>query len=149
MTRAKAKVKPKKLLSQREIEGLNDEKRELELSLNDNEYGKGTQAEQTDKTKTQYEIKKLDHAIHEGSPGKVRAIEKDKLAKEEEALEKEIATGIPTWYEMNQPTKNPGAVRKHMAWSFRNKANIKRYKQIQRMLRPFEPKSIEVLRKEK
>jgi len=95
------------------------------------------------------EINRIGAAIHHGTPGNIRAIEKDKLIKEEKELEDAIAKGMPTFYEMRQPTKNPGAVRKHMAWSRRNKQNIARYKQIQRILRPLEPKSIEVLRKEK
>jgi len=149
MTRTKPKA-VKKLLSQREIEGLEEDKRELETSLSDsNEYGRGTAAEQVDRSKVKYEIKKLADAIHEGTPVKPRSIEKDKLVKEEGQLEEEISAGMPTWYEMRQPTKNPGAVRKHMAWSDRNKVKIRRYKQIQRMLRPLEPKSIENLRKEK
>jgi len=151
MTRAKAKAKPvKEYLSQREIDGLEEEKRELESTLHEsNEYGKGTSAEQADKTKLKSEINRLGAAIHHGSPGKTRGADKDKLAKEEKELEDIISEGMPTWYEMHQPTKNPGAVRKHMAWNNRNKNNINRYKQIQRILRPLESKSIEVLRKEK
>jgi len=153
MTRAKAKAKPatpKEYLSQREIDGLNDEKKELETALYEsNEYGAGTQGAQVDKAKLKSEINRIGAAIHHGTPNQVRAVEKDKLAKEEKELEDTISTGMPSWYEMHQPTKNPGAVRKHMAWSKRNKVNIDRYKQIQRILRPLEPKSIEVLRKEK
>jgi len=150
MTRAKAKARPapaKEYLSQREIEGLEDEKRELESTLYESDgYGS---SEQVDKGKLKSEINRLGAAIHHGTPSQIRAVEKDKLVKEEKELEVVISEGMPTWHEMHQPTKNPGAVRKHIAWSKRNIANIDRYKQIQRILRPLEPKSIEVLRKEK
>ena len=147
MTRAKPK---KKILSQGEIEGLKDEKHELETSLKEVEsYGKGTAAEQVDTGKMESDIRRLEDTIEYGTAKSPRGNDKDKLAKEEKELEDAISEGMPSWYEMHQPTKNPGAVRKHMAWSDRNKINIGRYKQLQRILRPLEPKSIEVLRKER
>ena len=146
MTRAKPK---KKLLSQHEIEGLKDEKHELETSLKEVEsYGKGTAAEQVDTGKMKSDIKRIEDSIEYGTAKSPRGHQKDALIKEEAELEVTIAQGMPSWYEMHQPAKNPGAVRKHMAWSDRNKINIGRYKQLQRILRPLEPKSIEVLRKE-
>jgi len=95
------------------------------------------------------ESKRLDRVIVDSSPVKTTGMTKDKFIKEEKELEEKIAEGMPTRYEMAQPTKNPGAVRKHMEWCKRNQANIERYVYIQRTIRPFEPKSIEVLRKEK
>ena len=148
MNRSKAKVRAK-ALSQRELEGLEEDKREIESSLREAEsFGKGTAAEQVDKGRMKSEIKKISETIDLGTPMSVRGDNKDKLIKEEAELEKEIAVGMPTWYEMRQPTKNPGAVRKHMDWCKRNKVRIGRYKQLQRVLNFSAPKSIENLRKE-
>ena len=147
MTRAKAKAKPKEYLSQSEREGLEDEKREVEVTLKQVERGYGKGQVDTDTLKA--EIKRIDNAIEERTPPSPRGLQKDKLAAEEKELEDKIAEGMPTWYEMHQPTKNPGAVRKHMQWCERNQENIERYRLIQKILRPMEPKSIEVLRKEK
>ena len=152
MTRAKAKRKApvKEYLSPTERENLQSEKRDLENTLKDMEgYGIGTAGAAIDKSAITREISMLGNAIDERTAPTPRAVEKDRLVKEEKSLEDAIALGMPTWYEMNKPTRNPGAVRKHMAWSDRNKLNIKRYRQVQRILRPLDPKSIESLRKER
>jgi hypothetical protein len=142
----RSQKKPTEFLSESERVGLLDSKKELENELNQEEkYGDNP----VNKAALQGQIKQIDKAIQERTPGKVRSAEKDKLVKEEKELEEAIATGMPSRYEMNQPTKNPGAVRKHMAWGSRNLNNIERYRQIQRVLRPGEPKSIENLRKDK
>lgn len=146
----RAQKKKQEYLSPVERENLESEKKELETTLAElEESGKGTQAEQIDRSRIKAEISRLDHAIEIRTPGRVRAIEKDRLHKEEKELEEKIAEGMPTKYEMRRPTENPGAVRKHMAWCNRNEGRIERYREIQRLLRPFEPKSIENLRKEK
>jgi hypothetical protein len=56
---------------------------------------------------------------------------------------------MPTRDEMRFPAKNPGAVRKHMAWSTKNAQRIERYRYIQRVLNPDDPRSVENLRREK
>jgi len=137
-------------LSPSERSSLESEKKELEVTLAAmEESGAGTTAERMDKDKIQAEIKRMDLAIEERTPAKVGSNDKDKLVKEEKELEEKIAEGMPTWFEMRKPSMNPGAIRKHMRWCERNVKRIERYRTIQRMLRPFEPKSIENLRKEK
>lgn len=150
MVRAKrAPVKKQEYLSPSEREGLESEKRDLEHTLSEAEsFGSGGAA-QVDTSRLRSEINRLDVAIGERTPGQVRGIQKDKLVKEETEIEEKLVEGMPSWYEMRQPTKNPGAVRKHMAWCTRNKPLIERYREIQRILRPLEPKSVESLRKEK
>jgi hypothetical protein len=147
MVRGKGKAGPKELLTPSELQGLNEEKHDLESTIKEIEDGAGDGRVSIDGLKNQ--IKKIDYAIHARTPDKPTAYAKDGLYAEEKRLEKEIAVGMPTRYEMRKPTENPGAVRKHLEWDARNKENIQRYVEIQRTLRPSEPKSIEVLRKAK
>ena len=126
---------------------MQDEKRDVDSTIREVESGAGDG--RIDVGKLKAESRRLGDAIDERAPAKATGMTKDRLVKEETELEEKISEGMPTRYEMAQPTKNPGAVRKHMEWCKRNQANIERYVQIQRTIRPFEPKSIEVLRKEK
>ena len=146
----RATKKKDEYLSQSERMGLEQDKKELEQTLAEAEgSGIGTQAEGIDRDRLRGEIKRLDVAIGERTPTKPRGPEKDKLVLEEKEIEKQLMEGMPSWYEMRKPSMNPGAVRKHMAWCERNTPAIERYRQIQRILRPMEPKSVESLRKEK
>ena len=138
----------KELYSSSDIQTLKDEKRELETSIQEAEQARGA-IRGVDIPRMKQEISRIDEKIHEGTPGRIRGGDKDALAKEERELEDKISAGMPSRYEMRKPTENPGAVRKHLEWDKRNKENIQRYVQIQRMLRPEEPKSIEVLRKDR
>ena len=126
---------------------MQDEKRELESTLREVESGAGDGRVNVGAIKG--EIQSLDNAIHERTAPKTTIITRDRLAAEEKELEKAIAEGMPTRDEMRRPSRNPGAVRKHLEWNKRNLDNIERYVEIQRTLRPMEPKSIDVLRKEK
>ena len=146
MTARGTKKKPE-LLSPTGVQNLQEEKREIDATIREVESGVGDG--RIDVGKLKGESRRLEDEIHERTPAKTTGITKDRLVKEESELEDKIAEGMPTRYEMQQPTKNPGVVRKHMEWCKRNQANIERYVQIQRTIRPFEPKSIEVLRKEK
>ena len=141
----------KQYLSNSEVESLTDEKRELEVALNElkSGAGAGSAGAQVDVAKIERDIKRIDNAIEEGRAPVARGIEKDRLAAEERELEDELRQGMPTQWEMRKPSLNPGAVRKHMQWGERNFARIKRYVEIQKILRPHEPRSIENLRKEK
>lgn len=148
MVRAKTKAKPKQeYLSPSERQGLEEEKRDLENTLTESQNygGEG----QIDTARIQGEIRRLDTEIGSRTPAEARGQQKDKLIKEEKELEDQYSQGLPTWYEMHNPTKNPGAVRKHMDHSDRNKELVKRYRELQRILRPTAPKSLEALRKEK
>jgi hypothetical protein len=129
------------------VQNLQDEKRELEATLREVEGGAGDGRVNVGAIKG--EIQSLDTAIHERTAPKTTIITRDRLVIEEKELEKAIAEGMPTQDEMRRPSRNPGAVRKHLAWNERNLQRIERYVEIQRTLRPLEPKSIEVLRKEK
>jgi len=152
MVRASATAKKKQVLSTRELEGLESEKKELEGSLQQAEgYGSGTQGDQLDKAKIKAEIKYYENEINAGSPGKITAKTKDSLYKEEKQLEERFKEGLPTRHEMAHPGRCPGAVRKHMTWLQRNEGTgaVNRYREIQRTLRPGEEKSIEDLRKDK
>ena len=147
MTRGQKKQR--EFLSPSELQGLKDEQAEIRSVIKEVEEGAGTGSKQADVGQLNREVRRIDKVIEERMPEKIHGIAKDNMAKEEKALEERIAEGMPTRDEMRYPTKNPGAVRKHMEWDKRNAANISRYVYIQRQLRPDEPKSIEVLRKEK
>ena len=142
----RGKKTQEKFLSVSEEEGLKDQKKELEGELNQTEeYGTNP----VNKSAIQGQIKRLDSAIHERTPGRISGSNKDKLAAEEKQLEETLSQGIPSRYEMKKPQENPGAVRKHMSWGERNVDNINRYREIQRQLRPGEPRSVENLRKDR
>lgn len=138
-------------MSQSEQIALKEERNELNVALKEVEEGagQGTAGSQVDTGRIKREISRIDSILEQSVAPSVRSSEKDRLEKEEAELERIIAEGMPTQYEMRQPSKNPGAVAKHIAWSNRNQQNITRYVQIQKLLRPGEFKSIENLRKEK
>jgi hypothetical protein len=147
MVRAKGH---KELLTPAELADLNGQKRELEDSLKERKsYGAGTQAEQLDTGKIQQQINRIDKAIADREPRKITGLEKDAMVREAIELEEKLKEGLPTRDEMDKPSKNPGAVRKHMRWLDRNQANIERWRYIQRIINPYDPKSVENLRKEK
>jgi len=148
----RGKGKQQEVLSQREVEGLREERRDLEESLKEAEgYGSGTAGEALDKAKINAQIRRLDHTIAESTPGRLMGKTKDSLFREERELEERFVIGLPTKYEMDHPSKCPGAVRKHQHWLVQNEkpGYVDRYRTIQRILRPGEEKSIESLRKEK
>ena len=141
---------PKEILSEAEKQTLQEEKRSLQDALKEaGQYGVGTQAEQMDKATIQKQIDRIDQAIVSREAPRVRGSEKDDLIKEAEAIENELREGMPTRDEMDHPAKNPGAVRKHMNWSSRNNAKIERYRYIQRIINPEDPRSVENLRRDK
>lgn len=132
-----------------DIEGL---KNEAEATLKHVEEHQITGAgEMVDKQRLKQEIARYDAIIHEGTPAKVRGINKDKLTEEARSLETEMQKYMPTREEMDHPERNPGAVRKHMKWGDKNQQNIQRYKEIMRTLEPEDPTatSIDKLRREK
>jgi hypothetical protein len=149
MTRGKG-VKVKEILSASEKEALQSDKRELQDSLKESEqYGIGTKAEQMDRATLQRQITRIDKAIEDREPPKVRGAEKDALIQEAAAIEAELREGIPTREEMRYPGRNPGAVRKHMNWSSKYAPKIERYRYIQRIINPDDPRSVENLRRDK
>ena len=136
----------KQTLSQTELAGLEDQKKELEATIRESEDG--DRAKGADVSELRRQVSRIDHAIETRMPEEARGKSKDALVREEREIEDRLIVGMPTRYEMENPHKCPGAVRKHMAWDARNTKLIRRYVEIQRILRPEEPKSIEELRSE-
>ena len=144
--------KKKPTLSVGELEGLKDERSELQHTLKEAEgYGEGGPGSQFDSTGIKKQISRFDHEIEAGSPGRLTDKEKDGMYREEKQLEEQFQKNLPTRYEMNHPGRCPGAVRKHLAWLDNNEKTgyVARYREIQRTLRTGEEKSIETLRKDK
>jgi len=142
--------KMKELLTPAEKGGLLDEKHELQGTLKETQsYGKGTVAEQLDQAALQRQIDHIDKVIADREPPRLSSAKKDEMSKEAEEIENALREGMPTRDEMRFPAKNPGAVRKHMAWSAKHAQRIERYRYIQRVLNPDDPRSVENLRREK
>ena len=147
-------VRPKgkevQLLSRTELEGLQDQKKDLEGQLKDlNEFGQGTAAAGIDKSVIQQQIKRIDKVIEDREPPRVSGSRRNELEAECEKIRAILVQGMPTKYEMDHPAKCPGAVRKHMNWIRKNTAMVERHRMIQRLINPEEPMSVEDLRKEK
>ena len=146
------RAKKKKVLSTGEIEGLKDERSELEHTLKEAEgYGEGGPGSQFDSAGIKKQINRFDREIEAGSPGRLTDEQKDSMYRDEKQLEEAFKKGLPTRFEMNHPGKCPGAVRKHLAWlaAHEKTGHVDRYREIQRTLRPGEEKSIETLREDK
>ena len=138
-----------KVLSITEIQNIKDEKRDLQIALNEAEgAGTGTQAEQIDKAAIKNQIRRYDQVLEENAMHSVSGSKKDAMVKREKELEGLFREGLPSKYEMDHPSKCPGAVRKHQTWSAKTKAFIHEWRNIQRTLRPGEERSIEQLRKD-
>jgi len=107
--------------------------------------------EAIDKNRLKAQIDRYDAILHEGAPQKVRGLNKDRLAREAQDLREKMQRNMPTMDEMMHPSRNPGAVQKHMKWEARNLENIKRYKEVMRTIEPDDPTntSIDRLRREK
>ena len=150
MVRGKKKaVKKQKVLSQTEVANIKEERKDLQDTLASAEgTGIGTPAEQINKSLIKSQIERFDKIIEEAKPGRLTGMQRDALGKREKELENFFQVGLPTRYEMDHPAKCPGAVRKHMAWTQRTKVLVKEYRDIQRLLRPGEERSIEQLRKD-
>lgn len=140
-----------KILTQNEIQGLKEEKHEIENTLKSLEerVGAGTPAEQIDRGKLRAEANRLEQAIVFGSPKQIRGASKDAIAAEAKALAEKIQEGMCTRDEMNRPEKHSGVINKHIEWEKRNKHNIERWKQCQRQLEHGDPgaSNIERLRR--
>ena len=148
MVRGKGTMK--KVLSYSERQAIGDEKKELESVLREKQdYGHGTTASNIDEGALKRQVSRLDQVLAEGAVPRVSGSNKDRMASRSREIEEILKIGMPTRYEMDHPAKSPGAVRKHMSWDARNRANIEEYKQIQRTLNPDAPVNIEELRREK
>ena len=148
MVRGKGAVlAPKEILSSSEIAGLRDEQKELESTIRESEDG--DRAVGVDISALKRRSAQIEHAIETRTPEEAKGKAKDSLVREERELEDFIANGMPSRYEMDHPARCPGAVRKHQMWCNRTDKAVRRYVEIQKILRPGEPKSVEALRKEK
>lgn len=146
-SRKKAALPETELLTPSNKTALLDQKRELEDTLKEvDNFGQGTSAEQLDKENIKRQIRRIDNAIESRSVPEPQGKEKDSLIRECLHLEERFKQGLPTKYEMDHPAKCPGAVRKHMAWLDRNREYIKRWRYLQNVINPDNPKSIEELR---
>ena len=142
MTRGKGKY----ILSASERQGLEDDKRELETALKDaesGEYGKGTKAS-VDTDAIKREISRIDHALDDGKAPKLSDTKKDELVKEAQALKERFMQGMPTRFEMDHPSRCPGAVHKHLNWDKRTAADRNRYKEIMKILDPDDPTATDI-----
>lgn len=141
----------KKFLSQSEVKELTEERDHLQISVNEAEgAGPGSsRAGSIDVSRNKARINQIDRSIETRTPQEARGKAKDSLVREENEIEERLIVGMPTRYEMDHPARCPGAVRKHLAWDARNKGLIERYVEIQQILRPEEPKSVEALRRDK
>jgi len=143
--------KDKHILTPIERKGLEDEKRELEGTVRGLEkegWGTGT-TRSIDKDKIKKQINYLDKAIHEGTPTRMKGVTKDKIHREARELADKIQKGMPSGDEMRRPDRHPGSVMKHVMWQKKNAADIERWKQLQRRLDPNDPttSSVENLRR--
>ena len=147
MVRGKGPQQAVDTLSKTEIETLRDEQQELKSTIR--EASDADRAIGVDISALQKRSDHIDRQIDLKTPQEARGKEKDKLYNEEKNIEDFLVRGMPTRYEMDHPARCPGAVRKHMKWTNDTKEAVSRYVQIQRILRPEEPKSVEALRKDK
>lgn len=139
------------VLSQSEIQNIQEERREYEQTLKESEgYGQGT-GRQIDSGAIRNQIKRLEAAEHQGQAPKLSGSRRDDMAKRATQLEEKFQGGMPTRYEMDHPARCPGAVKKHMKWlaNNQNTGEIEEYRQIQRTLNPGEERSVEELRRDK
>lgn len=146
------KEQAKRPLSLSELQTIQEEKTSAEQILKDanTDAGVGTAAEGAiNKFEIKSQIDVLQRLLDTSTPATLTDTQKDALAKREKWLEDKLKLGIPTRYEMDKPHKCPGAVRKHMSWLDRNNRMIEEYRDIQRLLRPGEEKSVEQLRKDR
>ena len=152
MVRGQHKTAVKELLSPAERQSLQEEKAELQSTLREVQGGAGEGTSRSgaiDTNNIQRQIQNIDAQIEARTPEVVRGKSLDNLIRDERELEDLMAEGMPTKYEMDNPSKCPGAVRKHLAWLSRNNKRIEAYVRIQKTIRPEEPKSVEALRKDR
>lgn len=137
-------------LTPAEKESLLDQKAELEDTLKQiQQFGVGTAASQIDVTSIERQIKWLEATMDYGALPEIKGKHKDDLIKEADQIEEILKVDMPCREEMRHPARYPGAVRKHLNWNKKNHGRIERYRQIQRLINPEAPKSVEELRRDK
>jgi len=130
----------RQVLTPSEIQTLKADRNEAAAMLKEAEgYGDGGPGSQMDKARVQAEVRKLDKAIEDGSPRKMRGGDKDKINDRAKELASSIQEGMPTRDEMRNLRDNPGAPFKNLEWQKRNAQKIQEYKQIMRRLEPGDP----------
>ena len=135
-----------KILSISEREGLIDEKKDLEAQVKQQEFGRGTAAEQIDAAAIKKQVAHLDKAISDGTAPVVRGATKDRLYARAKELEAIIRKGMPTHFEMDNPGRAAGAVGKHRNWERNTHAAREEFRQIMRTLEPDDPTAVDVER---
>lgn len=142
------------VLSKRERDDLNDQKRELEETLK--EPVQYDAQRHVDRSNITQKITNIDRQIVTGTPQKMESVEKDRNWARIKELERDISHGMPTDSEMKGRMLKgggrepyPGMVGRHIAWTKENKDRVSEYKQIMRKLDPNNPNAgnVELLRK--
>jgi len=147
MVRAK---KNKEVLASSALSDLKREKQEIEGTIKAIEsegVGDGTRGRAAiDVDRLKSEVKYLDTQIREGSAPDVRGKQKDDIHREAEELGKKIQEGMPTYDEMQNPAKNPGAIQKNRNWERDKQHLVLRWKNLMRILEPNDPTASNVER---
>ena len=146
MTRGKSKSEQKRrvltLGERTDLEGLRQEEK---ATLKHLESNTGMQRAGTiDKAAIQRNIAKYDKILDEGSPNVVKGKAKDGLKIEADILVEAFKVNMPSWDEMNNPAKYPGAIHKHLKWTERNDGKVRRFKDIMRQLEPDDPTAMDI-----
>ena len=134
------------ILGPAEMDGLVQEKQELQQALKEaesGEYGKGGKVS-IDIANLKRQIAQIDAAIAQGEAPRIGGLKKDGLVKEAADILARIKIGLPTRFEMDFPTKAPGAVGKHLKWVARTEKDIHRYREIMKTLEPEDPTATDI-----
>jgi len=144
--------KKKEVLSAAQIRDLMGEKAEIESHikiLEEENAGEGTRGKAAiDIGRMRREVRFLEQAIKDGTPPRITGQKKDELKKEADKLAEEIRKNMPSFSEMRDPARYPGAIQKNIMWEKAQQANVLKWKQIQRILEPQNPtaSNVEMLR---
>lgn len=123
-----------------ELADLHGQKQEIDATLKHLETNPGTtRSEGIDTNALKKQRDYLDKVIHDNKPKTARGGNRDGLAQEAKSIADRIQVGMPTHDEMDHPSKNPGAVHKHLNWAKRTDDDVRRYKEIMRRLEPEDP----------
>ena len=133
------------IMSPSELRTLREERQFTEKMLNDTEseqYGAGSRGSQLDKGALKRQANQFAKQEHMYAPKALRGANKDKVAKEAKALERQFMEGMPTREEMT----TSATAHKLLNWEKRNGSRVREWKQLQRRLEPGDPTASNVER---
>ena len=141
--------KKRHVLSPSEVQALKNDQRDMDGMLAEADREQWGDKGRLDTDALRRQSRKLGHEIEQGTPRKIKAATKDKMAARARELEEIFKQGMPTQDEMWDLKHHPGAPMKNLNWQKRNAKGIAEYKQLQRELEPGDPtaSSIEHLRR--